>query len=70
MSNIFDIETDIVSQVVEEISLADMTQELGNTTIFRTNEIYSTDYISEGLRNTSVEQDTKKFYLEINGDEK
>ena len=70
MSLIFDIETDIVSQVVEEISLADMTQELGNTSIFRTNEVYNTDYISEGLRSASVEQDTKKFYLEINGDEK
>lgn len=70
MSTIFDIETDIVSQVVEDISLADMTQELGNASIFRTNEIYSTDYISEGLRSASVEQDTKKFYLEINGDEK
>lgn len=31
---------------------------------------YSTDYISEGLRSASVEQDTKKFYLEINGVEK
>lgn len=70
MPSIFDIETDIVSQAVEEISLADMTQELGNASIFRTNEVYSTDYISEGLRNASVEQDTKKFYLEINGDEK
>jgi len=70
MSTIFDIETDIVSQVVEEISLADMTQELGNTSIFRTNEVYNTDYISEGLRSASIEQDTKKFYLEINGDEK
>lgn len=70
MSTIFDIETDIVSQVVEEISLADMTQELGNSSIFRTNEIYSTNYISKGLRSASIEQDTKKFYLEINGDEK
>ena len=70
MSTVFDIETDVVSQAVEDISLADMTQELGNTTIFRTNEIYSTDYISEGLRSASVEQDTKKFYLEINGNEK
>ena len=70
MSTICDIETDIVSQVVEDISLADMTQELGNSSIFRTNEVYSTDYISEGLRNASVEQDTKKFYLEINGVEK
>lgn len=70
MSTIFDIETNIVSQVVEEISLADMTQELGNSSIFRTNEVYSTNYISEGLRSASVEQDTKKFYLEINGDEK
>jgi hypothetical protein len=70
MSTIFDIETDIVSQVVEEISLSDMTQELGNTTIFRTNEVYSTDYISEGLRSAQIESDIKKFYLEINGDEK
>lgn len=70
MSSIFDVETDIVSQVVEDISLADMTQELGNSTIFRTNENYSTNYISEGLRSASIEQDTKKFYLEINGDEK
>ena len=31
---------------------------------------YSTDYISEGLRNASIESDTKKFYLEINGVEK
>lgn len=70
MSTIFDIETDIVSQVVEDISLADMTQELGKSTIFRTNEVYSTDYISEGLRSAQIESDTKKFYLEINGDEK
>lgn len=70
MSQIFDIEADIVSQVVEDISLADMTQELGNASIFRTNEVYSTDYISEGLRSAQIESDTKKFYLEINGDEK
>jgi hypothetical protein len=70
MSTIFDIETDIVSQVVEDISLADMIQELGNASIFRTNEVYSTDYISEGLRSAQIESDTKKFYLEINGDEK
>lgn len=31
---------------------------------------WNSDYISEGLRSASVEQDTKKFYLEINGDEK
>ena len=70
MSIIFDIETDIVSQIVEDISLADMTQELGNASIFRTNEIYSTDYISEGLRSAQIESDIKKFYLEINGVEK
>ena len=70
MSIIFDIETDIVSQIVEDISLADMTQELGNASIFRTNEIYSTDYISEGLRSAQIEADIKKFYLEINGVEK
>lgn len=70
MSVVFNIKTDIVSEVVEDISLADMTQELGNSSIFRTNEVYSTNYISEGLRSASVEQDTKKFYLEINGDEK
>ena len=70
MDAIFDVETDIVSKVVEDISLADMTQELGNSSIFRTNEVYSTDYISEGLRSAQIEQDTKKFYLEINGVEK
>lgn len=70
MPTIFDVETNIVSQVVEDISLADMTQELGNSTIFRTNEVYSTDYISMGLRSAQIESDTKKFYLEINGDEK
>lgn len=70
MSAIFDIETNIVSQVVEDISLADMTQELGNASIFRTSEVYSTNYISEGLRSAQIESDTKKFYLEINGDEK
>lgn len=70
MPTIFDIKTDIVSEVVEDISLADMTQELGNSTIFRTNEVYSTNYISEGLRSAQIESDTKKFYLEINGVEK
>ena len=38
------------------------------------NDLISQDwgsaYISEGLRSASIEQDTKKFYLEINGDEK
>ena len=70
MDKAFDIETNAVADATEEISLADMTQELGNASIFRTNEVYSTDYISEGLRSASIEQDTKKFYLEINGDEK
>ena len=70
MAVAFDIQTDIISDATEEISLSDMTQELGNSTIFRTSEVYSTNYISEGLRSASVEQDTKKFYLEINGVEK
>lgn len=70
MDKAFDIETNAVADATEEISLADMTQELGNASIFRTNEVYSTDYIAEGLRSASIEQDTKKFYLEINGDEK
>jgi hypothetical protein len=70
MSVAFNIQTDVVSDATEEISLANIIQELGNTTIFRSNEIYDTNYISEGLRSASIEQDTKKFYLEINGDEK
>lgn len=70
MDKAFDIETNAIEETTEEISLADMTQELGNASIFRTNEVYSTNYISEGLRSASVEQDTKKFYLEINGVEK
>lgn len=70
MDKAFDIETNVTETATEEISLADMTQELGNSTIFRTNEVYSTDYISEGLRSAQIESDTKKFYLEINGDEK
>ena len=70
MDKAFVIETNATADATEEISLADMIQELGNASIFRTNEVYSTDYISEGLRSAQIESDTKKFYLEINGDEK